>query len=121
MEAFDEEVVQDSSKCNPESRTSRFFSALDNLLGKSTRLLLWALECAGIIWVGISMTRFGEALDMIKAADTQMLIARADRYLNAVKVSAESTNSIVIAICAALPGAIGALRAFRKIQKQRDS
>ena len=101
-----------------ESKVARFFAWIDLVLGKCTRLLLWMLECAGMIWIYLSMTRFREALDMIKVANSPALAEKARIYMDAVKVSAESTNTLVIALCAALPSAIGALKALRNKQKQ---
>jgi hypothetical protein len=102
------------------SKVARFFGWIDLVLGKCTRLLLWMLECAGMIWIYLSMTRFREALDMIKAAETPILAEKARIYMEAVKISAESTNTLVIALCAALPSAIGALKALRNKQKQKE-
>ena len=101
------------------SKVARFFGWVDLVLGKCTRLLLWMLECAGMVWIYLSMTRFGEALDMVKAANTPALSEKARLYMDAVKLSAESINTIVIALCAALPSVIGALKALRNRQKQK--
>jgi hypothetical protein len=111
-------ILAGTSRDCKQSRVARVFMYIDMVLGKCTRLLLWILECAGVFWIYTSVTRFSEAIDAIKVATTPEALSKATTMLDAARKAAESTNSIVIAFCAALPGVIGALQIIRKKWKE---
>lgn len=101
-------------------KTGRFFTWLDLILGKATLLLLWTLEVLGAWWIWQTKIRFDSAIDLMVKATTPEAITHARAVISAVKTSAESTNGIVIAFCAGLPGVIGAVKAARKIFKEKN-
>lgn len=99
----------------------RVFEWIDVVLGKGTLLLLWCLEILGVLWIHRTYNWFVEAIELLKKADTLEAMQRAVAMVTAVKTAAESTNGIIIAFCAGLPGVIGAIKAARKIFKERNA
>ena len=107
----------------PEDKTSlvgRIFEKVDEILSRTTVLLLWGLEFLGIAWLSLSIGRFNKAIIMMQKAETAEKLNQAKELLNAIKVSADATNGMIVAFCVGLPAFVGGLRALRKIWKEKN-
>ena len=51
---------------------------------------------------------------MVKGASDKFELQRANDVLKAVNIATESTSSVILAICAAVPGMIAAMRIVKK-------
>lgn len=101
-------------------RIERVFDWFDIILGKCTLILLWALEILGVLWIWQNNVRFEKALKMLETATNPAGVQHGIAMVQAVRTAATSMNGIVIAFCAGLPGFIGAIKAARKIWKEKN-
>jgi hypothetical protein len=75
---------------------------------------MYLLEMVGLYWIYHFIWKFSDAIEMVKVSSDDFTLTRANAVLEAVRVSAESTSSIILAICAAVPGIIAAMRIVKK-------
>lgn len=92
----------------------------DIILGKGTLLLLWILELFGVCWIIVTNYRFTETINIVRNANTAFDLEKANTLLNAVRISSECLNGLVIAMCAILPATIGAIKSVNSIYKRKN-
>lgn len=82
----------------------------DDTMSVAVKIWLYLLELAGIAYTFVLMIQFDVGLRMIRNE-----VPGGREYIDAVKVAAESTYTIVAGICVAIPALIAVLKTGRKV------
>lgn len=105
----------------PEERKSRvlwvghFFQWLDdNILSKTTRLLMYVLEFSGVFAICIIIYEFRHGIALIEIATDDFSLKKAESIVGSVKDFASPLAIMVTTICGAVPTVMGVFRSLKK-------
>jgi len=105
-------VLIESAKISTDSDIP--INKIDAWFQRITKLWMYTLEIIGLCWIYHFVWKFSGAINMVKVASNKFELQRANDVLEAVKIATESTSSVILAICAAVPGMIAAMRVVKK-------
>ena len=92
-----------------------FFQWLDdNILSKTTRLWMYALEVAGVIVIFTVLSEYKTGFSLIIKAKTAVDLQRAQMFIDAVTNSATPLAAMVATICGGIPTVMGVFKSFNK-------
>lgn len=108
-------VKQEEHKGKKISWVGRAFQWLDdNILSKTTRLLMYVLECAGVVAIFIIIYEFRHGIALIEIATDDFSLKKAESIVGSVKDFASPLAIMVTTICGAIPTVMGVFRSLKK-------
>lgn len=106
------QILQEKNKV---SIVGKFFQWIDdNILDKTSRLWMYALEVAGLVVIAVVLREFVIGLEMIADAKTDIELKKAELFISSVKECITPIAAMVSTICAALPTVMGVFRSLKK-------
>jgi len=106
------EESKSKKKC---SWVGRFFQWIDdNILSKTTRLLMYVLEFAGIFAIYMILHEFIQGIDMMTGAANEFELQKAQLIVDSVKEFASPLAVMVTTICGAIPTIMGVFKSLKK-------
>lgn len=97
------------------SWVGRFFQWLDdNILSKTTRLLMYMLEVAGVVAIFLILYEFRHGIKLIQHATDDFSLKKAETIVTSVKDFASPLAIMVTTICGGIPTVMGVFRSLKK-------
>ena len=110
LEKFKSASLQ--KKC---SWVGRFFQWIDdNILSKTTRLWMYFLEIAGVIFIFIIIKKVEVGLNLVALGRSTFELQKAEIYINSLTKLAPAIATMVATICGAIPTIMGVFRSLKK-------
>ena len=86
----------------------------DNILSKTTRLWMYLLEVAGIVFIFIIIKKVNVGLQLVADAQTHLDLKKAEMYVDSLASLAPAVATMVATICGAIPVVMGIFRSLKK-------
>ena len=110
-----ESIVKPEEHKKKISWVGHFFQWLDdNILSKTTRLLMYLLECAGVVAIFIILYEFRHGVKLIEHATDDFSLKKAEVIVTSVKDFASPLAIMVTTICGGIPTVMGVFRSLKK-------
>ena len=97
------------------SWVGRFFQWIDdNILSKTSRLWMYFLEIAGVIFIFIIIKKVEVGLNLVALGRSTFELQKAEIYINSLTKLAPAIATMVATICGAIPTIMGVFRSLKK-------